>query len=187
MARFVLALAIAAGAVLALLRVSQNPVAGPSAGPLPQTRLPAPGPRAMVRRLTKSPVYQYARREALNKSAATLEQLDLGTTRATQRGLYRVSIVQRPEPVTLHDFQSWVLRVESRDGRPVAGAVLDVSGGMPQHGHPLPTLPVARPGAAPGEYRVEGLQFSMPGWWEVSVYVAKDRREDTTTFNLILE
>lgn len=63
------------------------------------------------------------------------------------------------------EFQSWVLTVRDGKGEPVEGARIGVNGGMPAHGHGLPTRPQVSTTVGPGRYRVEGVQFNMPGNW----------------------
>lgn len=176
------------GAALAFMFAS---LAGrPPAGAmlqLPPAEPRAPGVAPSAKWLTESPRYQFARGKAWRAIQDLNDRLDLSTTRQSRDGLYRVSIVERREPVTLGEYQSWTIRVVDRDGRPISGATLGVGGGMPRHGHGLPSAPKVSAGAAPGEYRLDGLEFSMPGWWELHVYVSKDRRDDTATFNLVLE
>ncbi|MGH8455002.1 MAG: FixH family protein [Nevskiales bacterium] len=145
-----------------------------------------PSVRPSIKWLPESPRYQSVRREIFREGTDFRSQLDLGTTRLSRHERYRVTIRQRPEPA-LNELQGWLLHVETADGKPVSGARLNVSGGMPQHGHGMPTQPKIKAEAGAGDYRVEGLQFSMPGWWEVHVYVAQARHEDTATFNLILD
>ena len=36
---------------------------------------------------------------------------------------------------------------------------------MPEHGHGFPTVPEVTEYLGDGKYLVEGLKFSMPGWW----------------------
>ena len=156
----------------------------PATLPLPQNQPPRTAP--YMKRLTDSKMYQYVRREML-KDFDPQSQLDLATVRSSRAGLYRVSIKRRPEPVALDEPQSWVLHVETPDGKPLTGAVLSFSGGMPQHGHGFPTRPRVTADLGGGDYRVEGVQFSMPGWWQFDVYVSKARREDTVSFDLIIE
>ena len=42
-------------------------------------------------------------------------------------------------------------------------------------------------GMANGQYLVEGLKFSMPGWWVVTFHVMIDGEMDRVAFNLILK
>ena len=160
--------------------VSQEIVEPPPAKPRP------PGVRPSIKWFPESPRYQAARREHYASSTNFREHLDLGTEQWSRQRLYRVSVGQRPEPA-LNQFQAWSLQIATAEGQPVTGAVVNVNGGMPQHGHGMPTQPQVHPGTAPGEYRVDGLQFSMPGWWEVHVYVSKDRIDDIATFNLVFD
>ena len=69
---------------------------------------------------------------------------------------------------------------------PVAGAAIQVDGGMPQHGHGLPTAPRVTRDLGNGEYQVDGLRFNMPGWWELKFRVASPAGTDSVTFNLAL-
>jgi hypothetical protein len=71
-------------------------------------------------------------------------------------------------------------------GAPVVNAAMTIGGGMPQHGHGLPTRPRVTRAIADGTYEIEGVRFNMGGWWEFKVTVATDRGEDTITFNLSL-
>lgn len=145
-----------------------------------------PSVRPALKWLPESPRYQAVRREVFREGTDFKSQLDLGSTRLSRHERYRVTIKQRPTPA-LHQFQDWLLHVETADGKPVSGATLNVSGGMPQHGHGLPTQPKIKAEQGAGDYRVEGLQFSMPGWWEVHVYIAQPERDDTVSFNIVLD
>jgi hypothetical protein len=71
-------------------------------------------------------------------------------------------------------------------GLPVEGAVMTIGGGMPQHGHGLPTRPRMTRAIGAGTYEIEGVRFNMGGWWEFNVTIGTDRGEDTITFNLSL-
>ena len=77
-----------------------------------------------------------------------------------------VTYTSQVEPMPLNRIHSWRMRVETADGTPVTGAEIRVDGGMPAHGHGLPTQPVARE-IGDGDYLVEGLKFSMTGYWEM--------------------
>lgn len=71
-------------------------------------------------------------------------------------------------------------------GAPVNGATITVAGGMPQHGHGLPTTPRVTRAPGEGAYRVEGLKFNMGGWWEVKFRIEAAAGVDSVTFNLAL-
>jgi hypothetical protein len=113
--------------------------------------------------------------------------LDTATERLTDNGLYRVSFRSDLDPLAINQMHSWTLTVATADGQPVANAAITVDGGMPQHGHGLPTNPQVTEYLGDGRYRVEGLRFQMGGWWEVKFDISAGGQNDAITFNLILE
>lgn len=137
-----------------------------------------------IKWVPESPRYQQMRREAYRQGTDFASKVDLATRRSGRNGVYIVEVANRPQP-QLDTFQAWTLRVTHAGGKPLEHAHINVRGGMPEHGHGLPTQPKVSPGAKPGEYLVEGLQFSMPGWWEISFYISQDQRDDSVTLNLI--
>ena len=105
--------------------------------------------------------------------------------RASATGLYNATLEQSRE---LRPRQMQTVRVSIVDGggRPVEGAMLTIGGGMPQHGHGLPTRPRMTRVIGNGTYEVEGVRFNMGGWWEFKVTITSERGADTVTFNLSL-
>jgi YtkA-like len=110
--------------------------------------------------------------------------VDTSTTRESVKKLFRVSYASNVKPIPVGRIISWKLGVETADGHPVKNAEVTVSGGMPEHGHGLPTMPQVSEGAAPGDYVVQGLKFSMPGWWVMTFKIKAGGAEDVITFNL---
>jgi len=78
------------------------------------------------------------------------------------------------------------LFVADSAGSPVDGAAITVDGGMPKHGHGLPTAPRVTRALGGGRYQVEGLKFSMGGWWELRFGITAPAGSDSVTFNLKL-
>jgi hypothetical protein len=113
--------------------------------------------------------------------------LDTSTERLTDRGVYLVSFTSDLDPITINQMHTWTLHVETGDGQIVEDAAILVSGGMPQHGHGLPTSPQVTQYLGNGDYLVEGLKFQMGGWWEVKFNISANGQSDDVTFNLILE
>ncbi|MGE0042801.1 MAG: FixH family protein [Vicinamibacterales bacterium] len=72
------------------------------------------------------------------------------------------------------------------DGGPVDDARIAVDGGMPQHGHGLPTRPRVTRNLGDGIYEIEGVRFNMGGWWELRLAIDAAPGADTVTFNLDL-
>ncbi|MGO9951981.1 MAG: FixH family protein [Dissulfurispiraceae bacterium] len=112
--------------------------------------------------------------------------LDTSTTRQSLKKLFRVSYASGVLPIPIGRIISWKLRVETADGHPVKNAEVTVSGGMPEHGHGLPTMPQVAESAVPGDYVLQGLKFSMPGWWVMTFKIKAQGVEDVITFNVIV-
>ncbi len=113
-------------------------------------------------------------------------QLDLATRRPTENGAYVVSYESELTPIPLNRLHSWVIKVTRPDGTPVDGAELSVWGDMPEHGHGMPTQPRVVEQLGAGRYRVGGMKFQMPGWWEIEILVRAPQGEDRVRFNLDL-
>ena len=113
---------------------------------------------------------------------------DVGTIKTTVNGRYAVRLAAEREPVPLNRVHRWTVRLTPTAA--TAGAAGDVAvsvdGGMPQHGHGLPTAPRVTGRLPDGRLIVDGMKFSMPGWWELRVRVAGATGTDSVTFNLTL-
>ena len=113
--------------------------------------------------------------------------LDLSTTRISAQGAFRATIQPAAEPIPINRLHSWMLHVETPDGRPVENAAITLDGDMPQHGHGMPTMPVVSQYLGKGDYLVEGMKFQMGGWWVVDFDVSAGGKTDRVSFNLILK
>jgi hypothetical protein len=111
---------------------------------------------------------------------------DIATTKLSAHGLYRASVRLGAEPIPVRRLQSWTLHIDTMDGRPVDAATITMNGGMPQHGHGLPTSPRVTRALGNGDHLVEGVKFNMGGWWVVRFAIATSAGADTVTFNLSL-
>lgn len=98
---------------------------------------------------------------------------------------YRVTMIPA-ESIKVGKLHSWNIQVLTVDGQPVDSAKITVDGGMPQHGHGLPTKPLVTKQLGDGRHLVEGMKFNMGGWWVVKFDVASAQGSDVVTFNLKL-
>ena len=105
--------------------------------------------------------------------------------RSSAHGLY-VATLENRGPVRVRQMQTVRVAIVDGNGRAVDGATLAIDGGMPQHGHGLPTRPRMTGAWAPAAIEVEGVRFNMGGWWEFKVTITSERGADTVTFNLSL-
>jgi hypothetical protein len=114
------------------------------------------------------------------------DDLDLTLRKPTDHGLYIASAEPGLSPIAVGTMHGWVVGITTPDGTPVEQAEIFVDGGMPQHGHGLPTEPAVSANLGGGRYQVEGMKFNMPGWWVINVSVNGPDGPDTVTFNLVL-
>ncbi len=105
--------------------------------------------------------------------------------RPSAQGLYVASLqgADTLAPRRMYTLQALVV---DGSGQPVTDAAITVDGGMPQHGHGLPTRPRVTKNLGDGSYEISGLRFNMGGWWELKLTITTAAGTDTVTFNLSL-
>lgn len=116
----------------------------------------------------------------------TPPDLDLSLDKASAAGLYRVGLVPPAQAPAINQMHGWKVRLATADGAPVHGATFAVDGGMPQHGHGLPTQPRVTRELEGGVYALDGMKFSMTGWWEVKLAIQGPQGADKVTFNTVV-
>jgi hypothetical protein len=114
------------------------------------------------------------------------EGLDTATSKMTDDGLFHVSVSSNLDPLALNEIHSWIVHVETADGDVVENATITVDGGMPEHNHGFPTAPEITEDMGGGDYLLDGVKFSMAGWWELKLAIADGDQSDEVTFNLVL-
>ena len=105
--------------------------------------------------------------------------------RASAHHVYTATLEPR-EPIRLRQMQTVAVRVLGADGRPIDNAYIAIDGGMPEHRHGLPTKPRMTRALGDGVYEIEGVRFSMGGWWELRLAIESPAGADSVTFNLSL-
>ena len=115
------------------------------------------------------------------------QDLDYSRTRLSEGGRYRATIRPQGDTIPQGRLHRWTLHLETAAGAPVDSAAVAVDGGMPQHGHGLPTKPRVTRHLGNGEHAVEGMKFNMGGWWVVKFRVAAEGTgSDSLVFNVQL-
>jgi hypothetical protein len=112
--------------------------------------------------------------------------LDLSPQRLSANNTYIVETHPANGLAPINKIHSWEVRVTLPSGQPVDGARIAVDGGMPQHGHGLPTQPKVTRELGNGRYLMEGMKFSMTGWWEIKLKIDGAQGSDKVTFNTIV-
>jgi hypothetical protein len=105
--------------------------------------------------------------------------------RTSAADLYTATLVPA-QPLRPRKMQTVQVTVRDADGHAIDGAQIAVDGGMPQHGHGLPTRPRVTRNAGHGVYEIEGVRFNMGGWWEFKLSISTPAGTDVVTFNLSL-
>ena len=113
--------------------------------------------------------------------------IDTATHKESRNGRFKASYTSDADPIPVNKLHTWTLNLSTPDGDPITGAKIALLGDMPEHGHGFPTEPEVSAGMENGQYLVEGLKFSMPGWWVVTFHVMIDGEMDRVAFNLILK
>jgi hypothetical protein len=72
------------------------------------------------------------------------------------------------------------------DGTLLDAGDVTIDGGMPLHGHGLPTQPKIVRDLGYGRFEVHGVKFSMSGWWAVNIRVDTPAGTDEAIFNFAL-
>ena len=112
--------------------------------------------------------------------------LDLSLRKASDAGVYQVALVPPAQAPAINQMHRWQVRLATADGAPVRGASFAVDGGMPGHGHGLPTQPRVTRELQDGTYELDGMKFSMTGWWQLKLAIQAAGGADQVTFNTIV-
>ena len=111
---------------------------------------------------------------------------DLSRSKTTVNGLFVVTIGPQSGVVQIGRSQSWQLRLRTKAGAPVEYAAIDISGGMPTNKRLLPTSPQVAAYLGQGRYRIDGVMFSIRGWWQLRLTMSAAHGSDTVVFNIVL-
>jgi hypothetical protein len=113
-------------------------------------------------------------------------QSEFGTGPRTSASRQFTATLQADQPLRPRRMQTVRVAIADADGRPVDDATIQIDGGMPEHGHGLPTRPRVTRALGNGLYEIEGVRFNMGGWWEFKLAIKAAAGSDVVTFNLAL-
>lgn len=117
---------------------------------------------------------------------ASLQAAGLSLEAESEAGKYRIILATEFEPVPVRKLHSWTITVRDESGNPFIPRQLAFYGGMPGHGHGLPSEPQVTQQLEEGTYLVEGVLFNMFGAWELVVGVYGPAGPDKAVFPLTL-
>lgn len=103
-------------------------------------------------------------------------------TQTSVNGLFKVRILCQDLP-TVGSFQACQLELKDKNDQALSEAQISLDGGMPTHGHGLPTAPIVSPLARQGYYKIEGLQYNMPGTWLLGLLIKTTAGQDKLVFS----
>jgi hypothetical protein len=103
--------------------------------------------------------------------------------RPSHNGRYSAAIVDAT-PAMVGAEQSWTLHL-SRRARHVAHATVVATAWMPEDTVRSPASPSVRY-VGGGDYRIDGLSFTKPGWWNVALVIAGKQGRDSVAFNVVV-
>lgn len=103
---------------------------------------------------------------------------------ATGSGSRYMVVATAPAEPALNTMIGWTLTVNDAAGKPVEGATITVSGGMPAHGHGLPTEPAVTAELGEGHYQLDGVKFSMNGTWVMDFAIVAAAGSETVRIQI---
>ena len=120
------------------------------------------------------------------RSVARPADTEFGTGPRASASRQFTATLRLDQPLRPRRMQTLRVAITDASGAPVDNATIQIDGGMPQHGHGLPTRPRVTRALGSGLYEIEGVRFNMGGWWEFKLAISTASGSDIVTFNLAL-
>ncbi len=99
-------------------------------------------------------------------------QAEFGTGPRSSASRQFTATLQPDQPLRPRRMQTVRLTIADAAGAPVEHATIQIDGGMPEHGHGLPTRPRVTRALGNGLYEIEGVRFNMGGCWQFKVAIS---------------
>lgn len=102
-------------------------------------------------------------------------------------GDYKVIFDTEPNPIPLNEMFSMRVRVLDKTHKLILPKeiTMTVDAAMPEHRHGMNTNPKVSP--AEGEFKVTGMLFHMPGFWQIHFDIIRDGVTDRATYDVNLD
>lgn len=95
---------------------------------------------------------------------------------------YKVTLYSEVYPLPLQKIHSWIVHIETADGKALENATIYIHGGMPKHRHNFPVNPRVKKYLGNGDYLIKGIKFNMIGNWEMRISINEKTRRDRAVF-----
>jgi len=106
----------------------------------------------------------------------------------SEQGNFVVDLIATDAEIKLSEFLSWQLVIrDAYSNQGVAPVRVVIGGGMPAHGHGLPTQPEVTGHTGDGHYQLEGLMFNMAGQWQLVLQIGTKKILDRVVFDLTIQ
>jgi hypothetical protein len=99
---------------------------------------------------------------------------------------YRASMISFPDAIERNRPLTLTLEIRTAAGLPVEGATLALDTWMPDNAQMDGARPREISELGGGFYRLEGLRFESPGWWNLRLQVSAAGLTDSLAFNVVL-
>lgn len=109
--------------------------------------------------------------------------VDTSLVQESTWGKFTVTLDHGTDTLPLNAFHTCFIEIRDKNGDPIDNAMIMVDGGMPAHGHGLPTQPQVTKNLGGGKFLVEGIKFSMPGMWQLKFHIDAEGEKDLVVFN----
>ena len=98
--------------------------------------------------------------------------------------IFEVTVAtQNEDSLSIGEYHNWVITLKTKSGQEVKAALFSINGGMPSHGHGLPTQPIVSKYLGGGQYLMEGMRFNMGGRWVVNLKIHANGLKDIAEFS----
>ncbi len=121
-----------------------------------------------------------------SKANAAPSNADVVLTGTSVQNKFVVTMHPSKNPIVINQMHTWEIKLTNTAGKLIPNAKIDIGGGMPQHNHGFPTQPQVTKELSPGIYLLEGMKFSMSGWWEIKLNIEAGKSADYVTLNTII-
>ena len=108
-------------------------------------------------------------------------------TAASQSGVFEITVGPAVPSVPIGQFHDWTMRISDNAGQPIEQARIAIGGGMPGHGHGMPSKPQVTRYIGKGVYLIEGMKFNMAGDWVLMFAIETSTQRDRVKFDVVID